>query len=131
MKSMRLDTHNYVAASAIGKYLIAKYGNADGAADLATAATDKLLGVNCDLPAAPGGRADICRLGSTPVVYGGEVTRGQYLVAGADGKAVAMTPPAAGAFVEVLGKAETSGVSNDVGSVYVNPTIVYGGDDGA
>lgn len=127
MKNMRLDIHRYIADAAIGKYLIAKFGNADGDADLATAATDKLLGVNCDVPAATGEGVDICRLGSTPVIYGGNVTRGDYLVAGADGKAVAMTLPVAGASVEVLGKAEVSGVANDIGSVYVNPQTVYGG----
>lgn len=127
MKNMRLDIHNFVADAAIGKYLVAKFGDADGDADLATAATDALLGVSCDVPAGTGERVDVCRLGSTPVIYGGNVTRGQYLTAGAGGKAVAITLPAAEASVQVIGKAEVSGVADDIGSVYVNPFVIYGG----
>ncbi|MGQ0621697.1 MAG: DUF2190 domain-containing protein [Panacagrimonas sp.] len=125
-KNVRLDIHNYVADDAISKYLLAKFGAADGAAALATAATDKLLGVNVDVPAAATERVDLVRLGSTPVIYGGTVTRGQYLTAGAGGKAVAVTLPGASASAEVIGKAEISGVLNDVGSVYVQPFVIYG-----
>lgn len=126
-KNMRLDIHAFVADAAIGKYLVGKFGDADGDADLATAATDAVLGVSCDLDAAQGDRVEFCRLGSTPVIYGGEVDRGEWLVAGTGGKAVAMTLPVAGASVHVLGRAEVSGVANDIGSVYVMPFTVYGG----
>lgn len=108
---------NYVADGAIGKYRIFKPGSAEGEIAIATASTDKLMGVTTDIDAADGERVDGARSGFAPVFYGGTVAVGDWLTANASGAAVATTT--AGAIV--IGRAEVAGVSGDIGSVFVVP----------
>lgn len=107
------------AASALPKFRIVKHGNADAVAALAIAGTDACFGVTDSLGAnGPNDPVDIIRGGIASVTYGGTVTRGDPLTAGADGKAVK-----AATGQRVLGFAEQSGVANDVGSVFISPHV--------
>jgi hypothetical protein len=123
-----ITTHD--AEGAIGKYRIAKFGAADGGVAQATAATEALMGVNVDVPAAEAGdRVDICRNGITPVEYGDDVAAGALLTADSDGKAVPAAKPAAGALVRTIGTAEVAGADGDIGSIDVRPGVIYGDDE--
>lgn len=116
----------YIAGAAIVKHRIVKHGSGDRAAVQAAAATDLLLGVSDSLGAdASGDPCDVIRSGIANVEYGGNVTRGQKLTADADGKAVAAAP-AAGANAQIIGIAEVSGVSGDIGKVLIVPSTMQG-----
>lgn len=107
---------NYSSDGAISAYRIIKAGSADGYVAQAAAATDYLMGV-ADLGCtAAGDRLDVHKAGIVPVEYGGTITRGAPLTADASGKAVAAAP-AVGANVRIIGFAEVSGVSGDIGLV--------------
>lgn len=126
---MRRDyghVYNYKATGTggIGKYLIAKFGSNDGEVALCGAG-ESAIGVTTDIAAAEGERCDVVRSGLAPVIYGGTVTRGALLVSDAAGKAVAAAP-AQGANVRVIGIAEVSGASGDVGAVFLTPGIMQG-----
>lgn len=112
---------NYTAGAAIAAYRIVKWGAADGEILQAAAATDALVGVNDRFAAAVAGdRLDITRTGLAEVEYGGNVTRGDLLTADAQGRAITAAPAAA-AFANIIGIAEVSGVSGDIGSVLIAP----------
>lgn len=117
---------NYIAETAVTKFRIVKWGTADGAVVPATAtATDALIGVVGAFGAAAGERVDVIRSGLADVEYGGTVTRGQPLMADANGKAVAAAP-AAGVNARIVGYAEVSGVAGDIGSLTVGPELIQG-----
>lgn len=103
---------NYLAEVAVGKHLIVKFGSADGAIVPGAAAADSLIGVSTDVPADAGERCDVFRSGIVPVVYGGNVTKGDLLTCDANSKAVV-----ASSGERIVGCAEVSGVANDIGSV--------------
>lgn len=115
----------YDCGAAVNPYRIVKFDAADRKVIQAAASTDLMIGVSDTLGGANGGRADIIRSGIADVEYGGDVTRGQKLTSDADGKAVAAAP-AAGVNAEVIGEAEVSGVSGDIGSVYISPSTMQG-----
>jgi hypothetical protein len=131
-------TKNYSAGGAVTKRRIVKW-SADATVVQATAATEKLIGVAGELSAASGARIDIHRAGIVEVEYGGEVTRGDPLTSDADGKAVAATrhthtentagtyaqnaTTAAAANVGIIGYAEISGVSGDIGLALLVPSL--------
>jgi len=110
---------NYTATGTggVGKYLLVKFGASDGTVTLATAATDAIIGASTDIASDENARCDVARSGCAPVIYGGNVTRGDWLTAGTGGKAVATTADGA----NVIGRAEVSGVANDIGSVFITP----------
>ncbi|WP_233559804.1 DUF2190 domain-containing protein [Oleomonas cavernae] len=116
----------YTAGGAIAHRRIVKFGAADGAVLQATAATEGLIGVT-DHPggAASGERVDVVRSGFTEVEFGGTVTRGGYVTADVDGKAVAAAP-AAGTNNGVVGRAEVSAVAGDIALVFILPAQVQG-----
>jgi hypothetical protein len=117
---------NYTADAAIGAYRIVKFGSADGYIAQAAAATDLLMGVTDRVTAgAAGDRVDVIRSGIAEVEYGGNVTRGQKLTSDANGKAVAAAP-SAGSNVQIIGIAEVSGVSGDIGSLLICPSVMQG-----
>lgn len=116
---------SYAAGGAIGARLIVKYGAADGTALQATAVSEALMGVATEIAAASGERCDVIKAGLADVVYGGNVTRGDWLTSDANGKAVAAAP-AAGANANVIGRAEVSGVLDDIGTVYLAPGRIQG-----
>ncbi|MEC4750044.1 capsid cement protein [Methylomicrobium sp. Wu6] len=117
---------NFTAQGAISAYRIAKFGSADGTVVAAAAVSDLLLGVATRVPAdASGDRVDIVLNGIAEVEYGGNVTRGAKLTADASGKAVAAAP-AAGTNNQIIGIAMVSGVSGDIGSVLIIPSVLQG-----
>jgi hypothetical protein len=125
MRLHPLLTLAYVAAAAIGAYRIAKFGAADGEAIPAAASTDALIGVTTSLPASLGERVDVIRGGIAEVEFGGNVTRGDWLTADAQGRAITAAP-AAGVNANVIGRAECSGVLGDIGSVLIAPGRIQG-----
>lgn len=125
MKNDGLDK-NYTADAAIGKYRIVKFGSADGSVAQAAAPTDLLVGVTGRVTAtAAGERVDVSRSGIREVEYGGNVARGDKLTSDANGKAVTAAP-AAGANASIIGVAEVSGVSGDIGSLLIAPGVMQG-----
>jgi hypothetical protein len=117
---------NYTADGAIGAYRIVKFGSADGNVAQASAATDLLIGVTGRVTAeAANERVDVIRSGIAEVEYGGNVTRGKKLTANADGKAIEAAP-SDGDNVQVIGIAEVSGVSGDIGSLLIAPGVIQG-----
>lgn len=100
------------ASGAIPAFRIAKFGADDETIALASASTDALAGISIDVDAADKGRVDIAEDGPHSVQLGGAVTRGDFLTAGTDGKAVKCTT---GNFIA---QARQSGVAGDI--VYIN-----------
>lgn len=98
---------------------IVKHGAADGYAVQAAAAADASFGVADNLGAlAAGDPFDVIRGGIAEVVYGGVVTRGDALTSDSQGRAVK-----AASGNRVIGIAEVSGVLNDLGSVFIAPSV--------
>lgn len=125
---MRHDglTTTHTADGAIAPYRIVKHGDADGDVAQATASTEVLIGIAGRLPAdAAGDRIDIHRGGIAEVEFGGSVTRGNPLTTDSVGRAVAAAP-GAGVNAHIIGFAEVSGVSGDIGSVRVAPGRIQG-----
>lgn len=107
---------NFTAGAEVKPYRIVKFGSSDKAAIQATAATEALIGISDQLGAdAAGDPLDVIRSGLAEVEYGGNVTRGDWLTADSQGRAVATTT----AGDNVIGRAEQSGVSGDIGSVMI------------
>jgi hypothetical protein len=117
---------NYTAEGAIPAYRLVKFGAAEGSVLLATAAADKLIGVNDRFAAAVvGDRIDIVRTGIAEVEYGGTVAAGDLLTSDATGRAIVATA-AAGANVRFIGVAEVAGVVGDIGSFMIEPGSFQG-----
>lgn len=100
----------YVAQAAVAAALIVKYGSADGACDLATAATDALIGAADSLPKATGELVDVHIGEIGEVRLGGTVVRGAALTANASSKAISTTTTGN----RIIGYAEQSGAADDV-----------------
>ena len=81
-----------------------------------------MAGVIC-LPkgttAANGDAVDVIKSGIADVIYGGTVTRGDYLTSNATGFAVVAV-----AGDNVIGTAELSGVSGDLGAVHIQKSSI-------
>ncbi len=119
-------TKNCTAGGAIAHRRIVKFGVSDGVVLQGTAATEALIGVtDCPGGAASGERIDVVRQGFTEVEFGGTVTRGDPITADASGKAVTATP-AAGVNNGIVGWAEVSAVSGDIGLIFVSPGKIQG-----
>lgn len=116
---------NYTAGGAIPAFRIVKMGANDGEVLQAAAATDFLVGVNGELAPASGERVDIQKVGIARIEFGGTVTRGGPVTSDASGKAVAAAP-AAGSNVRIIGFAEVSAVSGDIGDVLIAPGLMQG-----
>lgn len=115
----------YVAGTAVAKYRIVKPGSTDDHVVQATAAADALMGVSGFVGGDAGGRVDIIKTGITDVEYGGSVTRGDWLTSDANGKAVTAAPDV-GVNANVIGRAEVSGISGDIGAVLIAPGLIQG-----
>lgn len=116
----------YIAEAAVLPYRIVKWGSADGQVLQAAAATDKAIGVSDNIgQATVNGRVDIVRTGIAEVQYGGTVTRGDLLVSDANGKAVTAAP-SAGTNNQIIGRAEKSGVTDDIGEVLIATVSTQG-----
>lgn len=119
MKQINGLITRFEAESAIEKYRIVKFGTADNLIGKASAASDAIVGIsigNFDIEIGEG--CDVMRSNISPVVYGGNITRGQPLTSDADGKAIV-----ASGGQRIIGFAEESGVLNDIGSVLICPGI--------
>lgn len=116
----------YFAGAAIAAHrIVAPNGTDDLTVIQAAAATSKSIGVS-DLGAdASGDRVDVIISDIALVEYGGNVAEGDPLTADADGKAV-VAAPAVGANVRVIGFATVNGVSGDIGSVRIAPSVMQG-----
>lgn len=125
---MRNETlvKTFIAAAPVAPFRLVKLGAADGQATQAAAVTDAIFGVSNLLGAdATGDRFDVVMAGIAEIEYGDTVTRGDWLTTDADGKAVAAAP-ATGANNSVIGRAMTSGVAGDIGSVFIAPGSLQG-----
>lgn len=116
---------NAKAEAAVGAFLIAKYGTADGQVLGAAAATDKLIGVTTDIAAAINERCDYITAGRADVLYGGTVARGDPLTSDASSRAV-VAAPGAGSNVRLIGFAAVSGVVGDIGAVDIALGVMQG-----
>jgi len=116
----------FVAGGAIGHRRLVKLGAADGVVLQGAAATDAVIGVaDCPGGAVQGQRIDIVLLGFADVEFGGAVTRGNFLVSDASGRAVAAAP-AAGANVAIAGRSYVSAILGDVMPALINPGQIQG-----
>lgn len=121
---------SYRAGGAISQYRIVKFSG-DQAVVQASATGDGQIGICCQPGgAASGERVDVTRTGIEEVEYGGNVTRGDLLTADAQGRAVSVTrhthtetgtTTAAASNIRIIGMAEVSGVSGDIGHVLITP----------
>jgi hypothetical protein len=106
-----------------------KFGGSDYVIIQGTDGSAPLVGVSDQVgietggSTASGARIDVIRDQIANVVYGGNVTRGKWLTADANGKAVeaVLTP---GTEIHVIGRAEVSGVAGDVAPVYIQPIVI-------
>ena len=114
-----------IAASLISPYRIVKFDAADATYVQTAAAADLSVGVCESVGPAKGEPVDVIKAGIADVEYGGTVTRGQPLTSDAQGRAVAAAP-AAGSNVRIIGFAEVSGVSGDIGAVLISPCVMQG-----
>lgn len=115
----QLFTKTFEADGAIAPYRLVKFGAADGTVAAAAAAADKVIGTTDLLGAdAAGDRVDVVLAGIAEIEYGGTITRGDWLVSDATGKAIA-SAPSAGANHQVIGRAMVSGISGDIGSAFL------------
>ena len=97
---------------------IVTLGSVDGTCAEATGSGSALIGVSSDTDTDGGGRADIHMVGNiAEVVYGGTITRGDDLTSDSQGRAIRAVRGAA--VVHIIGKAEVSGVSGDIGTVII------------
>lgn len=116
---------NYTADAVMVKRRLAIYGAADGTVNMASLATQLLVGVvelGCtDI----GDRVDIIKEGTALIEFGGAVTRGAALTADAQGRAV-VAAPGAGVNNHIIGFAEISGVLGDIGEVWISRGIMQG-----
>jgi len=114
------DAVNYTAQGAIGKHLLVKFGTADKAVTLATAATDKIIGCTSDIDALDTEPCDVFRHKIARVIYGAAVTKGDRLTANAAGRAI----PTVTQGDSYIGIAEITGVAGDIGSVAIFPGVM-------
>lgn len=118
---------NYAAGGAVNPLRIVKHGAADREAVQAAGNTDALMGVADQMGAGTAGDPlDVIKSDLAEVEYGGNVTRGDWLTSDSEGRAVTAAP-AAGETVQVIGRAEVSGVLGDHGSVHVSPCALTDG----
>lgn len=110
----------YTAGANITAHRILKFGAADGTVVMADDATAALIGVQSELDCDAGDRASAAMVGNIEdVEFGGNVSRGAPLTSDAQGRAIAATTT--GQFI--VGFAEVSGVSGDIGTVIISPGV--------
>lgn len=116
---------NYNAGGVIAARTIVKFGADDKTVVAAAAATDKLLGVTCDVDSSSGDPTDVAVEGIVPVISGGTITRGDLVTSDASGHAVTAAP-AAGANNRIVGIAMASAVSGDIFDVMIGLAMLQG-----
>lgn len=121
----QLLAKNYTAGGAVSPYRIVKPGASNGTVVQAAAATDALMGICGEIGPASGERVDIIKSGIGRAEFGGNVTRGDPLTSDSSGKAI-LAAPSAGSNVRIIGYAEVSGVSGDIGDILIAPGLMQG-----
>ena len=116
---------NWTAGGTVNNYRIVAYGAGDVAIQAANQAS-RIIGVS-KLPqnasaVVSGDRFDVVHADLCFVEYGGTITRGDWLMAASDGsgKAVAWSSGSGYADARTIGFAWESGVSGDIGSVFLS-----------
>lgn len=107
-------------AAAIAGYRILKASAANGTVEIASAATDKLIGVSDSLGVEASGIADVGLSGQGEVCLGGNVAFGDELTSDANGKAIT-APTTNSAQIRIIGIAHAAGVLNDVIPYHIAP----------
>lgn len=115
----------YLAQAAVTANRIVKFGATDGSVLQSAAAADASIGVSSGIDSDIGEMCDVTLLGLADVRLGGAVTRGDWLVSDANGKAV-VAAPAAAANANVVGRALASGVLDDIVLMVVAPNSRQG-----
>ena len=111
----------YVAATAVPKRTLVKFGATDGTVVPAAAATDLIIGMSGDDAAAVGERCDVFMVGGIgEVVAGGTVGAGALVTSNASGAGISTTT----AGNRYVGIAEVSGVAGDIISVIIAPGLI-------
>ncbi|WP_375184039.1 capsid cement protein [Aquabacterium sp.] len=108
-----IEHKSFIAQATVGAFLILKPGTADNTVVPAASATDLLIGTSDSLDKATGEMVDMDVRPVPEVKLGAAVTRGALLTSNASGQAVTAAP-AAGANVNVIGRALKSGAAGDV-----------------
>lgn len=117
---------NYVAEAAIAINRIVKPGSSDRNVLQAAAATDALMGVINEVPAAINERIDVVKVGVAWVEAGAAFARGAPLTSDGVGRAIAAAP-AAGSNVRVVGFAEEAATAaGDVVRFLISPCVMQG-----
>lgn len=106
-------------------YTIAKFGADDDTVDLATAATDSLVGIMQHTTDNAGDDVRVALEGISLLKLGGVVTRGDFVTSDANGKGVSCAP-AQGANSRYIGEAMASGVAGDLVPVKICCGIMQG-----
>lgn len=115
----------FIADTDIAPYLILKAGSADGFAALATASTDKLIGISENVQVAAGQCVDVILDDTANVTAGGTIAAGDWITSNASSQAVTAAP-ASGVNAQVIGKALTSAVAGDVFPILIAPGQIQG-----
>mgnify|MGYP001005140415 CR=1 FL=1 len=118
-------TKAFKAEAAVTRRRIVKFGSTDDFVVQAAAGADLVFGVSSELDAAAGEVCDVHLAGIADVEFGGNVTRGQKLMADASGRAIAVAA-GAGANVQVVGWAMVSAVLGDIGPLAIAPSTFQG-----
>lgn len=117
---------NYVADAAIPVNRLVKFGTGDRNVALAAAATDFMVGVVNETPAALGERVDVVRMGIAWVEAGAAVPRGSPITSDAVGRAV-VAAPGVGVNNRVIGFAdESASAAGDVIRFMIEPGLMQG-----
>ena len=115
----------FIADTDIAPYLILKAGSVDGNAALATASTDKLIGISENVQVAAGQCVDVILDDTANVTAGGTIAAGDWITSNGSSQAVTAAP-ATGVNAQVIGKALTSAVSGDVFPILIAPGQIQG-----
>lgn len=112
--------------AAVAAYTFAKFGADDDTMSTATTpASDSLIGVFQHATSAAGEEVRLMLEGITRIKLGGTVTRGQKLTCDGSGQGIAAAP-SAGSNVHVGAVALASGVSGDLISALLSPSVMQG-----
>ncbi|MGF3027842.1 hypothetical protein ACQVP2_34250 [Methylobacterium aquaticum] len=113
--------------AAIGGWLVAAFTGTGQTVAVAASAASPFAGIT-DSGGGSGGLVDLQLTQEADVRYGGTVKAGDPLMAASDGsgRAVKAVKPGTGATVWVIGIAQIDGVADDIGKVFLAPSIMLG-----
>ncbi|MDA8428181.1 MAG: DUF2190 family protein [Geobacteraceae bacterium] len=120
------DRYNYYAQGVIPRYRFVKFGDADGKIAVAGDATAPIIAVCHDIDLADGERGDVVRDDMPQIEYGEAINHGDFITAGAGGKAFKAVKPAGGTTTYYGGIAEYTGVAGDICPMMFQPGVLFG-----